>query len=182
MSVSGNWVRSTPWTINLVHVSCLLTVVISWSNFLTCSSIVVWYLLSSSSVNVPMVVRVRFPRLFHWIPAILKLGGAFCVVSYMLMVFLISKMSACSFFASTFLWMIMVRSERLGGAFSFWGLVFFATVAQVFPSVGGFCWLGVDVIGAVVFVVLGLRVVGAGVFSLPLCWVAAVGGSCLSVC
>src|SRR5712691_662725 len=131
--VSGNWVRSTPWTISLVHVSCLLTLVISCSNFLTCSSKVVWYLLSSSSVNVPVVVRVRFPRLFHWIPAILKFVGAFCVVRYMLIVFLISNISACSFFASTFLWMIIVRSNLFGGPDSFCGFVSFATVAQVFP-------------------------------------------------
>src|SRR6266852_5399325 len=133
VAVSGNWARSTPWTISLVHVSCLLTLVISWSNFLTCSSIVVWYLLSSSLVNVPVVVRVRFPRLFHWIPAILKFVGTFCVVRYMLIVFLISNISACSFFASTFLWMMIVRSDHFGGPDSFCGFTFFATVAQVFP-------------------------------------------------
>ena len=123
---------------SLVQVSCLLTLVISWSNFLTCSSIVVWYLLNSSSVNVPVVVRVRFPRLFHWMPAILKFAGAFCVVRYMLIVFLISKMSACSFFASAFLWIMIVRSDLFGGPASFCVLGFFATVAQVFPA--SVCW------------------------------------------
>src|SRR6266852_4555697 len=123
---------------SLVQVSCLLTLVISWSNILTCSSIVVWYLLSSSSVNVPVVVSVRFPRLFHWMPAILKLEGSFCVLRYMLIVFLISKMSACSFFASAFLWMMIVCSDLFGGPASFWGLAFLATVAQVFPPSP--CW------------------------------------------
>jgi hypothetical protein len=66
--------------------------------------------------------------------------------------------------------MMMVRSDRLGGPFSFWVLVFFATVAQVFAASAGWLgWVGVVVVGAAVWVVVGFRVVGAGVFSLPRC-------------
>src|ERR1700710_2310559 len=100
----------------------------------------------------------------------------------MFMAFLISKISACSFFASTFLWMMMVRSDLFGGPLSFWGFGFFATVAQVVPSsVCGFRGaLGV-VVGNVGCVVTGFLVVGAGVFSLPRCLVVPAWGCCLSV-
>ena len=37
-------------------------------------------------------------------------------------------------------------------------------------------------VGVAPCVVFGFRVVGAGVFSLPLCWVNAAWGCCLSLC
>ena len=158
--------------------------VTSLSNFLTCSSIVAWCLFSSSSVNPSVVVRVRFPLLFHWMPAILNAVGAFAFMRYMLIVFRISNMSVFSSLLSALRWMMIVLSVRFAGPVS---AVFFllVTVAQVFFVFGasvlvvwGGGWVGPAAVGC-------FLPRGAGVLSRvgAVFWVAAggaVGGSLFS--
>ena len=131
---------STLWTMTLVHVSCLPTAEISLSNFSICALIVAMCGATSSLVNRFKVVRVRLPRLFHWIPEMRRFVGALLWRRILLIASHMWWMSASVLISSLFLWTTMVRSVFLGGPliFSFSSCPFLATLAQV-PESAGCC-------------------------------------------
>src|SRR5205085_10629448 len=136
---------STLWTMTLVQVSCFPTAATSWSNVSTSSLIVPMYGESSSSVNLSIVVRVRFPPLFHWMPDTVSLDGAFLWRRMLFMVSLMCRRLVLSFAISLEQWTTIVRSILLGGpgTCSFFSLPFLATLAHVFgDSVSGAVPLG----------------------------------------
>src|SRR5437588_2954368 len=135
--MSGNISRSTLWTMTLVQVSCFPTAATSLSNFSISPLIVARYGASSSSVNRSIVVRVRFPRWFHWIPETVILDGAFLWRRILLIVSLICRRSASSLIASLSRWTTIVLSILFAGpgmVSFFFSLPFLESFAHVFVA------------------------------------------------
>src|SRR5947209_4025815 len=133
----------------LVQVSCFPTAATSLSNFPISVLIVPMYGVSSSSLNLSIVVRVRFPRRFHWIPETVSLLGAFLYRRILLIVSRIWSRSASSFTVSLDRWTTIVLSIFLAGpemVSCFFSFPFLATLAQVFVGsvVGAGVWFGGD--------------------------------------
>src|SRR5437588_7713350 len=133
----------------LVQVFCFATAATGLSNFSISPLIVPMYVVSSSSLNLSIVVRVRFPRRFHWIPETVSLLGAFLYRWMLLIVSRIRNRSASSLTVSLDRWMTIVLSIFLAGpemVSCFFSFSFLATLAQVFVGsvVGAGVWIGAD--------------------------------------
>src|SRR5437660_5067580 len=121
----------------LVQVSCFPTAATSLSNFSISALIVPMYGVSSSSLNLSIVVRMRFPRRFHWIPETVSLLGAFLYRGMLLVVSRIWSRSASSFTVSLDQWTTIVLSIFLAGpemVSCFFSFTFLVTLALLFVA------------------------------------------------
>src|SRR5437588_6525991 len=150
--MSGNISRSILWTMTLVQVSCFPTAATSLANFSISPLIVGRYGASSSAVNRSIMVRVRFPWWFNWIPETVILDGAFLWRRILLMVSLICRRSASWLIAPLSQWTTIVLSILFAGpgmVSLFFSLPFLVTFAHVFVAsgVGVGVWVGVFWLG-----------------------------------
>src|SRR5437588_7475619 len=111
--------------------------------------IVPMYGVSSSSLNLSIMVRVRSPRRFHWIPDTVSLLGAFLYRRMLLIVSRIWSRSAASLTVLLDRWRTIVLSIFFAGpemVSCFFSFPFLATLAQVFVGsvVGAGVWIGAD--------------------------------------